>query len=97
MPEDFEKFMKNIPEEVAVPAEKNEQDPVEKSEDVLNELAALGERDSTKERRIELLPEIKELISDLRELQNKGSNNAEIQNAIVRLVNEKDKIEILRN
>lgn len=97
MTENFKDFLKNIPESVAVPLEESENaDPLHEGQTILNELDVLKGHESAKEAQIGLLPKIKKLIEDLRELQAKRNKEA-IQNALVRLVAERDRIEKMIN
>ncbi|MBI4085348.1 MAG: hypothetical protein HY432_02475 [Candidatus Liptonbacteria bacterium] len=102
--EEFEDFLKNIPESVAKPLEsiKGTEEILDESDLLVNELGILKESESekSKETQIGMLPKVKELISGLREVQAKNDKNYEregVQNALARLINERDRIEKMIN
>lgn len=96
--EKFDEFLKGIPEGVTMPLESHEDiGLVQESQNIINALDVLKEHgDTTKETQIGLLPKIKEVIASLRELQVKGDTEA-IRSGIVRLVAERDRIELMVN
>ena len=97
MPENFEEFLKNIPEEVAVPLEKEEGgDLISESQDLITTIEVIKGDDATKEAQFALLPKINKMLADLREAQAKGDSEP-IRTGIVRLVAERDRIELMRN
>ncbi|HUX35992.1 MAG TPA: hypothetical protein VMV71_03090 [Candidatus Paceibacterota bacterium] len=91
MPEDFEKFLKDIPEGVATPLESEKDgDPVEKGQKIINALGVISAQ-----AKIEMLPNIKEVIADLKDLQNKNirANDESLRNTLMQLIAEEEKIE----
>lgn len=92
MPEnDFEKFMKEIPEGVAVPLESEDgENPAEEGEKILSALEVVSA-----DEKVNLLPRIKETIARLKDLQNKNirANDEFVRNTLMRLIAEEGKIE----
>lgn len=97
MPEDFKKFLESIPEEVVVPLEKEDGgDLISESQDLITTIEVIKGDDAAKEAQFALLPKINKMLADLREAQAKGDSEP-IRNSIVRLVAERDRIELMRN
>jgi len=95
MPEDFEKFLKDIPEGVATSLESEDgESPVEEGQKVISALEILNA-----EERINLLPRIKETIADLKDLQNRNirANDESVRNTLMKLITEEEKIEKMIN
>ncbi len=76
--------------------EEMEGDPVHESESLVNELEVLKSHEGAKDAQVALLPKVKKLIADLRKLQEAGDSEP-IRNNIVRLVAERDRIELMVN